>query len=153
MSKAYKILSLDGGGIRGLITARLLDRLNTYPDIAGWLDDIDLIAGTSTGGIIALALAAKKEPADICNLYRCKGDDIFKKNFFETIIDVPNIITAEYSNENLIEELDVFFGDRTLGDLSTKVAIPTFDLDAEHDFDKTNAAMNEPSLKTYHYSL
>lgn len=139
MQNTYKILSLDGGGIRGLITARLLQRLNDHPKIAGWLDDIDLIAGTSTGGIIALSLAYGKTPEDLCLLYKCKGDNIFNKNLLETIIDVPNIISAEYSNENLKEELYQFFGDKKLADLKTKVAIPTFDLDSEHDFDKTKA--------------
>ena len=47
----YRILSLDGGGLRGLITARLLARLNAHPQIAGWLDTVDLFAGTSTGGM------------------------------------------------------------------------------------------------------
>jgi patatin-like phospholipase/acyl hydrolase len=58
----YKILSLDGGGLRGLITARLLHRLNSHPSIAGWLADVDLYVGTSTGGILALGLAAGKSP-------------------------------------------------------------------------------------------
>ena len=49
-----RILSLDGGGLRGLITARILQRLNDDPKIKGWLDDVDLFAGTSTGGILAL---------------------------------------------------------------------------------------------------
>lgn len=139
MINTYKILSLDGGGIRGLITARLLQRLNNHPKIAGWLNDIDLIAGTSTGGIIALSLAYGKTPDDLCRLYKCKGDNIFNKNILETFIDIPNVISAEYSNENLKEELYQFFGEKKLVDLKTKVAIPTFDLDTMHDFDKTNA--------------
>ena len=110
MTRTYKILSLDGGGIRGLITARLLQRLNDHHKIRGWLDDVDLVAGTSTGGIIALALAAGKSPSNICDLYKRKGDNIFDKNIMENVIDLPNFITAEYSNENLIEELAVFLG-------------------------------------------
>jgi patatin-like phospholipase/acyl hydrolase len=54
----YRILSLDGGGLRGLITARLLQRLDAMPGIAGWLGRADLLVGTSTGGILALGLAA-----------------------------------------------------------------------------------------------
>ena len=53
----YRILCLDGGGLRGLITARLLARLNAHPQVAGWLSTVDLFAGTSTGGILALGLA------------------------------------------------------------------------------------------------
>ena len=43
MSK-YHILSLDGGGLRGLITVILLQRLNAEPGLKGWIDDIDLVA-------------------------------------------------------------------------------------------------------------
>lgn len=139
MTSSYKILSLDGGGIRGLITARLLQRLNEHHKIAGWLENVDLLSGTSTGGIIALALAAGKTPSNICDLYKCKGDNIFDKSIIEKIIDIPNFITAKYSNENLIEELAVFFGEIKLGNLPKKVAIPTFRLNAEYDFDKTSA--------------
>jgi patatin-like phospholipase/acyl hydrolase len=64
----YGVLSLDGGGLRGLITARLLDRLNSNPKISGWLDSVDLCAGTSTGGILALGLAIGKSPNEICDL-------------------------------------------------------------------------------------
>src|SRR5712692_3209774 len=51
----YHILSLDGGGIRGLLTAILLERLEAA--VPGFLSKIDLYAGTSTGGILALGLA------------------------------------------------------------------------------------------------
>ncbi len=52
---SYRILSVDGGGIRGLYAAVLLDRL--VQQVLGFLDGVDLLAGTSTGGIIVLALA------------------------------------------------------------------------------------------------
>ena len=52
---AYRILSLDGGGIRGIITILLMERLlERQPD---WLERVDLFAGTSTGGILSLGLA------------------------------------------------------------------------------------------------
>ena len=54
----YRILALDGGGLRSLITVRLLQQLSDSPSISGWLDQVDLVAGTSSGGIIALGLAA-----------------------------------------------------------------------------------------------
>jgi len=52
---SYRILALDGGGIRGLYTAVLLDRLSK--EVPGFADRADLLAGTSTGGILALGLA------------------------------------------------------------------------------------------------
>ena len=54
----YRILSFDGGGIRGIVTLAILKRLETaFPNL---IANTDLFAGTSTGGIIALALAAGK---------------------------------------------------------------------------------------------
>lgn len=125
----YRVLSLDGGGLRGLITARLLDRLNSSPAIKGWLDSTDLFAGTSTGGILALGLANGKSPKEICNLYKNQGKKIFKDSLWDNIRDLGKIGGADYSNDNLKAELAKFFGKKTLGDLKRKVAIPTFDLD------------------------
>ncbi len=127
----YKILSLDGGGLRGLITARMLQRLNDDPDITGWLNKVDLVAGTSTGGILALGLAAGKSPQEICNLYKNKGPEIFDDSIWDDIRDLGKTVGAEYSNKALKKELRAIFGATTLAQLSKKVAIPTFDLDNE----------------------
>ncbi|MBN2384432.1 patatin-like phospholipase family protein, partial [bacterium] len=128
--KKYRILSLDGGGLRGLITTRLLHRLNTESGIRGWIDDVDLFVGTSTGGILALALAIGKTPEDICRLYLDKGKLIFKDNYLDDILDLGKTIGAEYSNKDLKKELLTIFGDITLADIADrynkKVAIPTF---------------------------
>lgn len=59
---AYPILCLDGGGLRGLFAAVVLQRLNAAAGMAGWLDQVDLLAGTSIGGILALALAKGLPP-------------------------------------------------------------------------------------------
>jgi patatin-like phospholipase/acyl hydrolase len=127
----YKILSLDGGGLRGLITARMLQRLNADPAIAGWLDKVDLIAGTSTGGILALGLAAGKTPQQIADLYKNKGPDIFDDSLLDDVLDLGRTIGAEYSSTTLKKELRAIFGATTLAQLGKKVAIPTFDLDNE----------------------
>lgn len=126
-----KILSLDGGGLRGLITARILQRLNDEPDIAGWLDRVDLIAGTSTGGILALGLAAGKSPQDIVDLYKDKGPAIFDDSIWDDIRDLGKIIGAEYSNKMLKKVLRKTFGSTTLSQLKRRVVIPSFDLDNE----------------------
>lgn len=127
----YKILSLDGGGLRGLITARMLQRLNAEPAIAGWLDKVDLIAGTSTGGILALGLAAGKTPQQIADLYKIKGPDIFDDSLLDDVLDLGRTIGAEYGNRVLKRELRTIFGSTTLAQLGKKVVIPTFDLDNE----------------------
>ncbi|MFA5941364.1 MAG: CBASS cGAMP-activated phospholipase [Sinimarinibacterium sp.] len=127
----YRILALDGGGLRGLITARLLQRLNDDPVTAGWLDQADLIAGTSTGGILALGLAKGKSPGEICDLYIRKGRKIFDDSIWDDVRDLGKTIGADYSNKALRKELNAIFGSTRLKDLKKRVTIPTFDLDNE----------------------
>lgn len=82
-NRPFRALSIDGGGMRGLYTATFLDELarlfGEYRKV-GYLDvgkGFDLIAGTSTGGIIACGLAAGLRPAKIKQLYRDQGSAIF----------------------------------------------------------------------------
>jgi patatin-like phospholipase/acyl hydrolase len=135
----YRVLSLDGGGIRGLVTVILLQKLNTHKSIAGWLDRVDLIAGTSTGGIIALALAHGVKLDTLRDLYSNKGKVIFDDSFLDDILDLGRIAGAEYDNKNLSRELERLFGDTTLAGLRKRVLITSFDLDNgdNPDFDKT----------------
>lgn len=125
----YRILSLDGGGLRGVISARLLQRLNEQPSIAGWLAQVDLLAGTSTGGILALGLAAGHSPQEIAELYQQRGAEIFDDSIWDNVRDLGRTIGAEYATKPLRKVLTETFGELQLGDLSRKVAIPTFDLD------------------------
>jgi predicted acylesterase/phospholipase RssA len=81
--RPFRALSIDGGGMRGLYTATFLDELaRLFGDYrkVGYLDvgkGFDLIAGTSTGGIIACGLAAGRRPSRIKQLYRKQGSVIF----------------------------------------------------------------------------
>lgn len=126
-----RILSLDGGGLRGLIAARLLARLQRHPQIAGWLDAVDLFAGTSTGGVLALGLACGKTPEELCSLYRDRGHVIFDDSRWDNLRDLGKLVGADYSGKGLKTELERLFGDLRLKDLTRKVAVPTFDLDNE----------------------
>jgi patatin-like phospholipase/acyl hydrolase len=124
----YRILSLDGGGIKGLLSATLLTRLlERRPTL---IERTDLIAGTSTGGILALGLAVGLAPEALARLYRERADRIFDDSFWDDLIDLGKAVGADYSNRKLRRELKRHFGDRTLGDLDKRVLIPAFDLDA-----------------------
>jgi uncharacterized protein len=80
----YLILSCDGGGIRGYLSSLLLQRLNDDLGIFGSNNqNIDLYAGTSTGGLIALALAQGKSIDSIVDLYATAGKDIFYPASFQ----------------------------------------------------------------------
>ncbi len=124
----YRILSLDGGGICGLMTVTIIDRLNkTLP---GFLERVDLFAGTSTGGILALGLAAGLTPAEIAELYDAKGHEVFADTPLDNLFDLGNAVGAKYSNANLKRLLTEKLGRRTLAGLR-RVLVSSFDLDNE----------------------
>ncbi len=130
MSK-YRILALDGGGIRGVITAVMMQRLSAEPALSGWLDSVDLISGTSTGGLLALGLANGLDLQVIRDLYVEKGAKIFDDSWLDDLVDLGSVIGAEYDNRNLSRELKRLLGQTTLGQLRKRVLITTFDLDNE----------------------
>lgn len=126
----YRILSLDGGGIRGLLTSILLERLEDQ--VPGWIDKIDLVAGTSTGGIIALGLASGLPPTRLRDLYYDNGAEIFDDSWLDGLIDLGGLRGAEYSNRNLKRELAKVLQNTLLKDLTKKVLVSAFDLDNEN---------------------
>ncbi len=124
----YRILSLDGGGIRGLIMAILLERLEQA--LPGFLSQVDLFAGTSTGGLLALGLAAGRTPTQARKLYEEKGVKVFTNSLLEDVLDLGMLVGAKYHLEPLKEALIEEFGeDLTLGELEKRVIISAFQLD------------------------
>jgi patatin-like phospholipase/acyl hydrolase len=129
----YRILSFDGGGIRGLLSTVLLRRLIDESTVSDLIAQADMFAGTSTGGLIALGLAADVPLDEIETLYIEEGPRIFSENFFDQIRDVGNLLGPQYSNRELKRVLDDIFGDRKLGDLRHRVMVPAFELDNFRD--------------------
>lgn len=130
MSK-YRILSIDGGGIRGIITAIILQRLISDSTISGFLNDVDLIAGTSTGGLLALGIANGLEPNYMRDIYEKKGGFIFDDSWIDNLLDIGKITGADYDIRNLEKVLKNIFGQTTLSGLKKNILITTFDLDNE----------------------
>jgi patatin-like phospholipase/acyl hydrolase len=131
----FRILSCDGGGIRGLLTAVLLNRLlGAYPAL---LQDrpgtITLFAGTSTGGILALGLAAGLTPAQIRDLYVVNGKLIFDSSWTRDVVELGGISGSKYDNVNLKQILQETFGAQKLKDLHSRVLIASFNLDNQAD--------------------
>jgi uncharacterized protein len=123
----YHILTLDGGGIRGLLTAILLERLEAaHP---GLLAQVDLFAGASTGGILALGLAAGRTPTQARELYEKRGRQVFADSRWDNFRDLGHAVRAQYSNTELKRVLQAEFGSMTLGDLPHRVLVAAFDLE------------------------
>jgi len=123
----YKIISFDGGGIKGIVTLALLQRLEQQ--VPGFVSRADFYAGTSTGGIIALGLAAGKNLQELLDLYVKDGVKIFDDSWLKNIIHLGDIIGARYDQRNLQKILVDKFGNLKLEDLNKRVLIPSFDLD------------------------
>ncbi len=124
----FQILSLDGGGIRGVFTAAVLaaieDDLKT--DVT---KHFDLIAGTSTGGIVALALGLGIRPREILEFYLQHGPMIFKKR--AGLAAVQHWVRRKYSRAPLEKAVRLIFGDRTFGESRVRLIIPSFNLDED----------------------
>jgi uncharacterized protein len=129
----YRVLSIDGGGIRGLLTTVVLQRLVATPGLGHLLDAADLLAGTSTGGLLALGIAHELDLATIRELYVTKGPKIFDDSWLDDLVDLGRIRGADYDIEPLQRELRALFGGTTLGQLKKRVLITAFDLDNEDE--------------------
>jgi len=131
-----KILSIDGGGIRGLIPALVLAELEQR---AGrpLHEAFDLIAGTSTGGIIALGLTkpgadgkAEHSASDLADLYRSHGRTIFTRSFWRGVTSVGGLADEKYDEDGLEDVLQEYLGDVKLASALQKVFVTTYDLEA-----------------------
>ena len=144
----FRILSLDGGGIRGTFSAACLAKLESSID--GPLTDyFDLITGTSTGGIIALALGLGVPAGTIRDMYADNGAHIFsrrkekllsrkarlclwiaeRQNALPDSLDIDSFLQARYTSDALEHVLTDLFQDRTLEMVTTtRLVIPAIDL-------------------------
>lgn len=123
----YRILSIDGGGIRGIYAAVLLERLTMILPSA--LERLDLVAGTSTGGNLALGLAFGLMPKDLVSLFLENAHNLQSIPWRRRLATLGGLTGAKYSNTLFRELLESVFGVATLADLPRRVLVPAFDLD------------------------
>ncbi len=126
-----RILSIDGGGVRGVIPSVLMQRLSREPGLGDWLDRVEFVAGTSTGGLIALMLGAELDPQAIRELYEQRARHVFADSVWDDIRDLGKILGADYDVDNLRREARTVLGDRRLDQLAKRVLVTAFDLDNE----------------------
>jgi uncharacterized protein len=133
MAPAFKVLAVDGGGIRGIIPALVLAEIEARAK-RPVSELFDLVAGTSTGGIIALGLVkpgadgkAEKSALDIVNIYRQTGKKIFPQTFLQGL-HVGLVRGAKYSAAGLEAVVKDQFGDIRLKDALKPAIIPAHDV-------------------------
>jgi patatin-like phospholipase/acyl hydrolase len=129
-----KVLCIDGGGIRGLIPALVLAEIERRTDrrIA---DMVDLIAGTSTGGILACGLTRPGPDGrpmfsadELADIYVQEGPKIFHRDLAKRITSVGGWIDERYDDDGLNAALERYLGDARLSDALTDVFVTAYDI-------------------------
>lgn len=122
--KPFKILSIDGGGIKGLYSATILNHLEQkYGRIS---DYFDMICGTSTGGLIALGLSQGIAASEICNMYEKHGSKIFPNQSRLKAIFKQVLWGGKFSDKPLKNLLQDLFKEKKVGDSLTLLCIPSY---------------------------
>ena len=132
--KPFRILSIDGGGIRGILPAALLAEFEArHRDGRSAGDYFDMIVRTSTGGIIALGLSIGMRASEILKLYLDHGAAIFPpvrrpfRRLKQRLRFLHSLKRYQYEREPLERELRKLFEARQLGEARTRLCIPAFD--------------------------
>lgn len=128
----FKILSIDGGGIRGVYPAHILKCFEEKLGI-NLLESFDMIAGTSTGSIIAAGVACDIRATEIVNMYKEHGEDIFKKKKsripFKKLRNITQpLLESVYDCGSLYKVLKGVFNDSTLGQIAKPLILPATDV-------------------------
>jgi patatin-like phospholipase/acyl hydrolase len=139
--KVFKILTIDGGGIKGLYSAQILKHFEERFDCK-ISDYFDMLCGTSTGGLIALALSLKISAVDICKFYDEQGPKIFPKfrsNVFlgkrlnnGTVRQLVN--GGKFTDVNLKAALVEIFGQSKIGESNNLLCIPSYNITEARPF-------------------
>ena len=160
--KKIRILSLDGGGIRGILPGIVLTQVKKKlqkktkdPNIK-LSDMFDFMAGTSTGGILALAYLTPNEEnrpkltaQEAVNIYLDRGDEIFDVSNWQKIKSVNGLADEKYNASELEEALEDTFGELKLSNLLKPCIISSYDIrnGKPHFFKQHNQIMTFTILK------
>src|SRR5436189_3870439 len=134
------VLSVDGGGIRGVIPAMVLADLEARTG-KPTAELFDQIAGTSTGGIIALALTVPGRDGkprwtanDLVGLYLTEGPRIFHHSIGRMLETGLGLLDEKYDAKPLDESLATYLGDAMISEAITDVLVTSYDLEHRKPF-------------------
>jgi uncharacterized protein len=150
-----RVLAIDGGGIRGLIPALVLTELERRAGRRTY-EMFDLIAGTSTGGILACAVCAPDPlPAsDLVQLYTEEGPKIFDRSLFQRIRRADGLLDEKYDDAALDSALERFLEHKRLAETLPDLIVPSYDtaLPGPYFF-KTTKAKETPETDDFPLSV
>jgi patatin-like phospholipase/acyl hydrolase len=146
-----KVLSIDGGGIRGIIPALVLAEIERQTKRSA-CELFDLIAGTSAGGIITLGVTAPGKNGkplhsaqELADFFIADGPTIFSRSLLRTIKTVDGLLEEKYSVSGLQEALRRNLGEALLSEALSDVLITSYDIQShEPFFFKSSQAREEP---------
>ena len=123
----FYILSVDGGGIRGVFPAHILacmsERLGI--DLGG---QFDMLAGTSTGSIVVAGIACDLAPQAIVDLYKKHGSQIFKEEKSVVPKKVRPAYKSIYEKNELKKHIESALGEIRLGEIKKPLLMPATDV-------------------------
>jgi len=130
-----KVLSIDGGGIRGLIPAMVLAEIERRTG-KRIVEMFDLVAGTSTGGILALGLTKPRQDGKpeytakkLIDLYETEGDKIFSMPVWHRVHSGWGLAEEKYPSEGIEEVAKLYFGDVHLAEALTEVLVTAYEIE------------------------
>ena len=138
MADVLKVLAIDGGGIRGVIPAMVLAEIENRTG-ARAAELFDLVAGTSTGGILALGLVKPSEEdetrpqykaSELVDLYANEGGRIFERSLWHRVVALENLLDEKYSADGLESVLEKYFGEVPLSKAVTETLITSYELES-----------------------
>ncbi|MCE3007022.1 MAG: patatin-like phospholipase family protein [Bacteroidetes bacterium] len=157
----YTILSIDGGGIRGIIPALVLEALeqkliNQLGRTVALADAFDLLAGTSTGAILACGLAHGQpdgsrsyRAADLVSLFQDRGAEIFAPGWSLRKDVVSWFYGPSYSRRGLDRVLRQYLGEQCLSEALNELLITSYDLNnaQAYFFKRHRARADRPDFR------
>lgn len=138
--RPIRILSIDGGGIRGILPAMVLADIERRTGKPIW-QLFDLIAGTSTGGLVGLALCvpgpdggALHTARDLVRLYEVEGKRVFSRSVWHKIRAVGNLVDGKYPSSGMEGVLEDYFGEARLKDSLTETLLTAYEIERRFPF-------------------
>eukprot|EP01117_Protostelium_nocturnum_P007149 TRINITY_DN2564_c0_g1_i1.p1 TRINITY_DN2564_c0_g1~~TRINITY_DN2564_c0_g1_i1.p1 ORF type:complete len:440 (+),score=159.69 TRINITY_DN2564_c0_g1_i1:62-1381(+) len=129
--KPFRILALDGGGARGLMQAIIIGRI--LKEFPSFLQDVDMISGTSAGSLNAAYLAMGNSPDALVKIWESNAQVVFTQTWWQKVKSGFGLIGPSYDNAPLISMITSFAGNTTLSQIPKKILIPSFNLDPNDD--------------------